>query len=176
MYYENNLNDINKNFNEEKVIQRDSYYTLTNKRLILGDQTNSIFLSDIMEIKIIDYHRIQLILRNSKKVILNYGVLRPLSAIDEAISVFTIPFEVGTGQEERATLTSYWAALLTMAVYLFGQPDLYIELKPRNVWCNHCSKYVEIPGTNIEMWKIECPICGRKGLLSKSPEDRIKEL
>ena len=156
--------------NEEKIIHKGSYYTLTNRRLIIGDQTNSIFLSDIKEVELISHDVIQLTLYDNKKIKLGYGTLTAGSVINEALTYFFAPpYTIGFAQEERSAITSYYASLITMAVFLFGDPETYVELKPRQVWCSQCAKYVEIPGTSVDVWKIECPICGRKGMISKRP-------
>lgn len=100
-------------------------------------------------------------------------------SIGEAIDTFVAtlmgtPFETLSGVEV-ASYTSYWASLLTMATFLFGNATEMIEEKyeDKKAWCHYCQKYVSVPWTDTPIWKLSCPECGRKPLTSLSPKDKL---
>ena len=174
---------------DEKIIQKTSEgwiaalskdikgpLTLTNKRLMIRDSSNSFFLKDITQIGFLPMNRIEIIL--SDKTIKLVFTKRSIShGIDQFASVlFDTPFVAGSWQEEVVSYTAHWASVLTTALLLYGEPMEYREAKyeDKEVWCNHCKEYVKIPHSDIPVWNIKCPICGHGGMTSLSPEDRKK--
>lgn len=176
--------------NDEKIIQRttEGWYAtlekdvkgsliLTNKRLMIGDSSNSYFLKDIIQIDFFPINGIQITLRD-KTIKLIFSKQSISHSIDQLASVFfDTPFEAGSWQEEIASYTAHWASVLTTALLFYGEPIEYRETiyEDKKVWCKDCKKYVIIPHSDIPIWKRKCPICGHGGMTSLSPEDRKKE-
>ena len=151
---------------------------LTNKRLMIGNSSNSFFLKDIIQIDFFPINGIQITLKNK-----TVKLLMSKQSIGHAIDLFTTvlfdtPFEAGSRQEEIASYTAHWASVLTTAHLLYGEPVEYIETKyeEKKAWCNFCNKYVDIQHSDLPVWlKKNCPICGRSGMTSLSPEDRKRQ-
>ncbi len=175
--------------NNERIIQRTSkgWYAksgkevrgdliLTNKRLIIGDSSNSYSLKDIVQIDFYPINGIQITLRD-KTVKILLAKQSASHAIEQFASVFfDTPFEAGSYQEEIASYTAHWSSVLTTVLLLYGDPVEYKETfyEDRKAWCYNCKKYVVIPHNDLPIWKNKCPICGYS-LTSLSPEDRKKQ-
>lgn len=175
---------------EEKIIQKtsDGWYVtlskdikgsliLTNKRLIIGDSSNSIYLKEIKKIDVHSTPSIKINLKDRvEHLIFKKGSIG--HAVDTfAAVILATPFETISGQEV-SSYTSYWASILTMAIFQYGHPDEFREEKheDKKAWCYNCQKYVNVPWTRAHaetpIWKLSCPECGRKPLATLSPEDR----
>ena len=147
---------------------------LTNKRIIIGKSENSIYLADIEHIEIstrfADVPKIMIIHDDKTD---NIEFVR--SSAGHSLSLFSGDLGRSFTHSELSSYTAYWASLLTMAVYLSGgqrfEENGGYVYKDREVWCGHCQKYVKVPYTDISVWKLECPECGHRGMVSKSPDD-----
>lgn len=176
--------------NDERIIQQttEGWYAalarevkgsliLTNKRLMIGDSTNSYFLKDIIQICFLPINRIQIKLRD-ETIQIRFAKRSISHGINQIASViFDTPFEAGSWQEEVASYTAYWASVLTTALLLYGELIEYKEIvyEDKKAWCIHCEEYVTIPYSDTPVWKNECPRCGHRGMTSLSQEDRKKE-
>ena len=148
---------------------------LTNQRIILGTSKCTISLNDIHDIEIdtrfSDVTRISIDCKESIKH-LEFGRSSPGHIANVLLG------DSGWTHSEISSYTSYWASLLTMAKFLYGTQESDEKIgaiyEDKRVWCSHCDKYVISPWTSTPVWKIQCPECDRKGLLSLSPEDRKK--
>ena len=67
-----------------------------------------------------------------------------------------------------------WLPLVTGIFILLasGESSSSGVEKPFKTWCPHCRKYVAGTSSQSLPWKIPCPECGRKGMVTLSPEDR----
>jgi len=149
---------------------------LTNQRLMIGGSRNSIYLKDIKTIDIPSINAINITLED-REVKLFFEKRSIGHAVDQFASILLGgPYEAGSWQEEVSSYTSYWASLLTIARFLYGQViETVIEEVPeeRRAWCARCQMYVLVPWTDIPVWEINCPECGRKGMTTLSPTDRL---
>jgi len=141
---------------------------LTDKQIIIGDTNESIPLDDIEEIDIEtrfeDFPKINILYGDKVKSLEFYRT-----------SAWS---KVGIAHSEISAYTAYWASMLTMAAFLFGQnygKRKEVKSEDRNAWCTNCKKYISIPWTDKPVYKIFCPECGQKSMLSLSPEDRAKQ-
>ena len=150
---------------------------LTNKRLMVGDSSNSYLLKDIIQVEFLPINVIQITLKD-KTIAFMFNKRSIKHGIDQFASIiFDTPFEAGSRQEEVASYTAHWASILTTALLLYGEPIEYREpvYEDKKAWCTHCQKYVTVPHSDIPVWKTKCPICGHGGMTSLSPEDKKKE-
>ncbi len=148
---------------------------LTNKRLRVkpGASGKAILLEDIKDVEIetrfADVPRIKI--RVNRKT--EYIEFRRSTTGH----VFTALIgEIGIAQAEVAAYTAYWASLITMAKFLYGQPEYEVEEEvheDRKGWCGICKKYVTMQWSDTPIWELSCPECGGKPLTTLSPNDRI---
>lgn len=143
---------------------------------MIGGSSNSYFLNDIIQISFLPLNGIKITL-NDETIKLVFTKRSVSYGIEKFSSILLdTPFETGSWQEEVASYTAHWASVLTTALLLYGKPIEYREVihEDKEVWCNHCKKYVKIPYSDIPVWNIKCPICGHGGMTSLSPGDRKK--
>ena len=147
---------------------------LTNQRLIFGNLDTIIELYKIKNVEFVPLRSIKLTLIEDT---IQFGFSKSSGShtIDQAVSAFLgSPFEAGSWQEEVSSYTAYWASMLTMTLIQFGNPMKYEEWKEEygRAYCHRCFEYVDIPVSKKNVWEIDCPKCGRKGMTTLSPEDR----
>ncbi len=70
-----------------------------------------------------------------------------------------------------------------MTVFLYGDADearsRWEEIKVNEqidrAYCRRCGKYMTVPATDLQVWQIVCPECGRKGMTTLSLEESRKK-
>ena len=146
--------------NKDKIIYRDDAHILTSSTLfILNKLVRKIPVIDIQKVTIIGHGSIMITLEEEE---INLRV-RPVSITEE---------------HSLISRTSYFATMLSLSVFMFGNPpDYVLDFPHRKGWCRYCSKFVDIPEEYAlvkNIWEIPCPQCGKKGLTSNILEDEIK--
>jgi len=167
----------------EKIIYKDSIIIITNKNLHFVSSKTSISLKDIKRVSIKRFDSI-LLTTNEKEIPI--PILRgSWRLFDQTYSLLIgSGFEAGSWQEESAAATAHIASILTMALYLYGEPESFLdsktyrdynemiesELTPEGyLWCRSCEEFIEVNKNGQDIWTINCPKCGNKTLLSKKP-------
>ena len=116
--------------NEERIIKKTSSgwkailgkqrgsLILTNRRLIIGDSSNSIPLEDIIDVdietRLADVTQIQIECKDGTKYL--EFVRRGGNHVAQILLGNS-----GWSFSEVSSYTSYWASILTIAIFLFGQ-------------------------------------------------------
>ena len=140
---------------------------LTNKRILVVSQ-------GLVGYNLADISNIKLHSRMANIPKIEFSILGTKHTLEITTSSGNMFLAPGFDYADNASIASFWASLLTMSVFMFGNPINFEQtnplVKPERLWCIICNKYVTVETENRNIHSMPCPVCGKKLLTSKKPE------